>query len=140
MDYAKSHIIEEINKLIPDHNFKQEPIITSGKNYYGWLRERIVWDTQVIINAVRCNEQDLQDMEKKIRFQLEQEFRSIIKVEPVFYNYSNMELMEGVVSGVVAHYGSSAVVGDILQDKACKDGNKQAGCIVLTAVRLPRIA
>jgi len=140
MDYSKSHIIEEINKLIPDHNFKQEQIITSGKNYYGWLRERIVWDTQVIINAVRCNEQDLADMEKKIRFQLQQEFRSILKVEPVFYTYSNLELMEGVVSGVVAHYGSSAVIGDILQDKACKDGNKQAGCIVLTAVRLPRIA
>ncbi len=140
MDYSKSHIIEEINKLIPDHNFKQEQIITSGKDYYNWVRERIVWDTQVIINAVRCNEQALPDMETKIRFQLEQEFRSIIKVEPLFYNYSNLELMEGVVNGVVAHYGTSALVGDILQDTSCKDGGKQAGCIVLTAVRLPRIA
>jgi len=140
MDYSKSHIIEEINKLIPDHNFKQEQIITSGKNYFGWVRERIVWDTQVIINAVRCNEQALPDVEKKIRFQLEQEFRSIIKVEPIFYDYSNMELMEGVVNGVVAHYGTHTAVADILQDNSCKDGSKQAGCIVLTAVRLPRIS
>ncbi|SFW78856.1 hypothetical protein [Chitinophaga sancti] len=140
MDYSKSQIIEEINKLIPEHNFKQEQIITSGGNYYGWVRERIVWDTQVIINAVKCNEQALPDMEKKITFQLEQEFRSIIKVEPIFYPYSNLELMEGIVNGVVAHYGVSALVGDILQDKSCKDGGKTAGYIVLTAVRFPRIA
>ncbi|WPQ60502.1 hypothetical protein SIO70_19320 [Chitinophaga sancti] len=140
MDYSKSHIIEEINKLIPDHNFKQEQIITSGKNYFGWVKERIVWDTQVIINAVKCNELALPDVEKKIRFQLEQEFRSIIKVEPIFYDYSNLELMEGVVNGVVAHYGTHTAVADIMQDDSCKDGSKQAGCIVLTAVRLPRIA
>lgn len=140
MDYSKSHIIEEINKLIPEHNFKQEQIITSGKDYFGWLKERIVWDTQVIINGVKCNEQALPDMKKKICFQLEHEFRSIIKVEPSFYNYSNLELMEGIVNGVVAHYGVSALVGDILQDTSCKDGGKQVGCIVLTAVKLPRIA
>lgn len=140
MDYSKSHIIEEINKLIPDHNFKQEQLITSGKNYFGWVRERIVWDTQVIINAVRCNEQALPEVEKKIKFQLEQEFRSIIKVEPIFYDYSNLELMEGVVNGVVAHYGTHTAVADILQDNSCKDGGRLAGCIVLTAVRLPRIA
>ncbi|WP_343674971.1 hypothetical protein [Chitinophaga sp.] len=140
MDYSKSQIIEEINKLIPDYNFKQEQIITSGKNYYGWVRERIVWDTQVIINAVRCNEQALPDVEKKIRFQLEQEFRSIIKVEPLFYSYSNLELMEGVVNGVVAHYGTSTAVNEILQDLSCKDSGQLAGYIVLTAVRLPRIA
>ena len=139
MEYSKNHIIEQINKLMPEQNFKGEKVITSGKQYYGWVKERLVWDTQVIINAVKCNEENLQDIIKKIEFQLTEEFRPFTKVETLVYKYHNMDVLDEVVSGVTAHFGISATREEILQDTAGEEAAKVAGCIILTAIPLPRI-
>lgn len=139
MDYSKSHIIEEISKLMPDDNFIGDKVITSGDQYYCWVRKRLVWDTQVIINAVKCDEENLQNVIKKIMFQLTEEFRTFTKIDPLIFKYSNMDLLTEVLNGVIKHFGTSATIDDILQDVSCKGVKKQSGCIILTAIPLPRI-
>lgn len=135
MNYSKSHITEEIKKLIPECSLKQDKVFTSGKHYFGWVKDRLVWDTQVLVNAVKCNADELPDMIRKIEFQLKEEFRPFLKVSPVVFEYTDMSLLTEVVNEVSATFGTDS---EVLQD-IVHDSDKVAGCIILTAVSLPKI-
>lgn len=135
MNYSKSHITEEIKKLMPESQLKNEKVITSGKQYFGWVKDRLVWDTQVLVNAVRCNADELPDMIRKIEFQLKEEFRPFLKVSPVVFEYTDMSLLTEVVNEVSTQFGTDS---EVLQDTV-KDSDRAAGCIILTAVSLPKI-
>lgn len=135
MNYSKSHITEEIKKLMPESQLKQEKVLTSGKQYFGWVKDRLIWDTQVLVNAVKCNADELPDMIKKIEFQLKEEFRPFLKVSPVVFEYTDMSLLTEVVQEVTTQFGTDS---DVLQDTV-KENGEAAGCIILTAVSLPKI-
>lgn len=131
-------------KYLDEHLTKEEPqvekLITSGRHYQGWVRERIKIRQQILINAFRCPAGNAGFNLEWIKAQIIGEFAGIHDIYPIPLPVTGDKILE-TVKDLIGHFGSSISPDDVIQD--FKDNpnprTEMEGYVIITIINIPVI-
>lgn len=141
MNPALDYLLGEINQRIESTSPVREKLITSGRHFSGWLRERIQHDHQILINAIICPRSEMQDRLGYVIYEIKKEFNPT-DVHPLPYPYDDIQKMKVVIDGLIQYFKSSISADEVIQTLrgSASSRDELQGYLILTLVETPVIS
>ena len=136
MDITLEYLIKQLSEYLPHQKPNTQTLVTSGKHYTGWLKERLKPDSQVLINAIICSSSEMRDRLEMIIYHIKKEFEGFAGVKSLPFPYDDLTQMKAIVEGLIDHFHSNISAEEVIQtlgDSSSRQREK-SGYIILTVV------
>jgi hypothetical protein len=135
MNVTLEYLLNELAKYLTEPRPVSERLITSGRFYTGWLRDRITLDQQILINGITCPSNTMQDTLRMSQHHIRNEFANIAQINILPYPYDDLDEMKVVVKGLIDHFNSPISTGDVIKDlEPHNKTNDRSSYLILTIV------
>lgn len=136
MGVTLDYLIKQLAEYIPQPKPVSQILITSGRHYTGWLKERLQPDPQVIINAIICSSSEMQDRLRMVIHTIEKEFEEFAAVKSLPFPYDDLTQMKTVVDELINHFQSNISANDVIQTlgNSSSRRDEKSGYIILTII------
>jgi hypothetical protein len=111
---TSTYIITKIDKLVGEFDIRPARVITSSREFSGWLSERWRYNYQILLNGIKAPAGQMQHRVSTAKLQIKKEFNGVLDVDVLPFPVDTMEI-DMVVEEIAMRYDCKLDPNEVIQ-------------------------